>query len=401
MNALTLALTVISGLLFAWVGLSAAYLYLLAFGSLRVRRNPLGDKPERRFAIAIPAHNEEEVIGATIATLQKVDYPKSLYDIFVVADFCADLTARTAREGGATCYERAEGMRGSKGAALGWLFERILASPGNYDAIVVFDADTQVDPAFLRVMSGRLARGDSIVQGRHCISNPQDGSFAALRWAMYTIDHRFQNLGREGLGLSCPLMGDSFCVRTDLLRRHGWSSTSLTEDYGLRLELLLKGIRISYEPAAIGCGEAPATWAVGRTQRSRWLKGTADVRRRFTWSLLREGLRRRDKALLDAAAHALLPSYSTTVLLAAITLVAGVCLGALIPRPVPFLWAAIVALLTIYPFLGLALERASGRAYRAILFGPIFILWRTWLALVVRLGRKSVVWVRTRRRPNP
>jgi hypothetical protein len=58
-------------------------------------------------------------------------------------------------------------------------------------------------------------------------------------------------------------------------------------------------------------------------------------------------------------------------------------------------WAAMVVLLMIYPLVGLALEHAPARAYVAILLGPYFILWRTWLALLSRFGKKQVTWIRT------
>jgi hypothetical protein len=56
-----------------------------------------------------------------------------------------------------------------------------------------------------------------------------------------------------------------------------------------------------------------------------------------------------------------------------------------------------VGALILYPLLGLALERAPLRAYLAILSGPAFIVWRTWLALAAR-SRREVTWVRTPRR---
>jgi hypothetical protein len=54
-----------------------------------------------------------------------------------------------------------------------------------------------------------------------------------------------------------------------------------------------------------------------------------------------------------------------------------------------------VIVLLIYPLVGLALERAPIRAYIAILLGPYFILWRTWLAFISRFGGKQVTWIRT------
>jgi hypothetical protein len=52
-------------------------------------------------------------------------------------------------------------------------------------------------------------------------------------------------------------------------------------------------------------------------------------------------------------------------------------------------------MLLVYPLVGLALERAPIKAYLAILLGPYFIVWRTWLAFITRFGGKKVTWIRT------
>jgi 1,2-diacylglycerol 3-beta-glucosyltransferase len=386
---------VASALLIAVIGAGIFYLWLLALSSIRNRRSEPSKAPELRFAIAIPAHDEEAVIGSTLPRLRRLDYPQAMYDIFVVADHCTDRTAEIAREQGAICYERGEGPRGSKGAALAWLLERILAGGDLYDAVAIFDSDTQVDSAFLRVMDARLARGDAVVQGCHRVSNPGDGWFPALTWAMFMIDNRFQNQGRSNLGFSAKLMGDSVCFRADLLRRLGWSAAGLTEDYEFRLRLLLEGVRICYEPAAIGYGEAPVTWAAARAQRARWLRGSYEANRRYGWTLLREGLRRGEFALLDGAAQCILPPYSTLTLISMAVLMVHLALWPVLTPVLTYSWAVVVFLLAVYPLLGLALERAPPRAYLAILSGPAFIVWRTWLSLVSRFGSETVTWVRT------
>ncbi|MFN8496839.1 MAG: glycosyltransferase family 2 protein [Anaerolineae bacterium] len=130
-----------------------------------------------RWAIAIPAHNEETVIGRTVAGLRQMDYPADLYAIHVVADHCSDETAEVAQAAGAVAHERADGPRGGKGQALRWLFARLLDGDGHdnaaaYDAVVVFDADTQVDAGFLKAMDACLAQGATAIQGQHRISNP-------------------------------------------------------------------------------------------------------------------------------------------------------------------------------------------------------------------------------------
>ena len=118
---MTVAGTVSLALLFT-MALPLAYLYLLAAGAIRRPARPQASPPRARFAAAIPAHDEEPVIGRTVATLRGQDYPAEDFDVYVVADHCSDETATLARQAGAACYERMDGPRSGKGAALGWLF---------------------------------------------------------------------------------------------------------------------------------------------------------------------------------------------------------------------------------------------------------------------------------------
>jgi cellulose synthase/poly-beta-1,6-N-acetylglucosamine synthase-like glycosyltransferase len=375
------------------------YLLVLAFGAVRSAPKPKTHfrTPTTRFMIVIPAHNEVNVIRATINRLHALDYPIHLYSINILADHCSDNTAEAARQAGACVYERNEGPRSGKGAALSWLFQKTLKNE-KCDAVVIFDADTRVDPAFLRVMDWRLVQGDQVIQGQHIICNPDEGWYPALTSAMFLIDNRFQNLGRTNLGWSAKNMGDSICFHVDILRKLGWGE-GLTEDYHLRLRLLLKGIRIVYEPAAIGYGEAPLTWARARTQRVRWLRGTHDAKQQFVKHLIVEGMKKRNLAMLDGALQASLPSYSTLSLIILIILAIQIPIDyfskSISLWTLNSIWAAMVVTLFVYPLVGLFLERAPVKAYLAICLGPYFILWRTWLALISRFGRKQVTWIRT------
>ena len=376
------------------------YLLLLALGAIR-STSPLGiyqRSASTRFIIVIPAHDEASVIRATVNRLLAIDYPAHLYSIHIVADHCSDNTAEIARHAGAVVHERNEGPRTGKGAALSWLFQSILEKD-QCDAIVIFDADTQVDPEFLRVMNWRLAQGDQIIQGQHIICNSNQGWYPALTWAMFLVDNRFQNLGRSNLGWSAKNMGDSICFHVDILQKLGWGE-GLTEDYHLRFQLLLKGMRIVYEPCAIGYGEAPLTWSRARAQRARWLRGTTDTSKQYIKNLIVEGMKRRNLAMLDGALQASFPSYSTLSVLVMSILAIQVPIDyfneSIFLWPLTAAWIAMVVLLLIYPLFGLALERAPFRAYIAILLGTYFILWRTWLALTSRFGGKQVTWIRTK-----
>jgi len=381
-------------LIFVAVGVAGVYLWAVALASVSAARRAAQPGRQHRFAVAIPAHNEGGVVTGIVASLRQADYPQEMYDVFVAADHCTDSTADKARAAGATCFERAEGEERGKGAALRWLFERIFEIDVDYDSIIVFDADTQVDPGFLRWMNARLCEGTQAVQGRHVISNPREGWFPALSWAMMTIDNRFSNQGRANLGLSAKHMGDSICFRSDVLRELGWGS-GLTEDYDFRLRLLSEGICIDYEPQAVGYGEAPLTWREAQAQRTRWHAGRAEAKKRHTRRLLREGIRRRDLAMVDGAIGSLIPSYSTLTLISAAAFLVHLVIGPYLWPALTYLWGAMTLTWFLYPLFGLALEKAPAWAYLAIMSGSIFIVWRTWLSLRVRLSRTRMDWVRT------
>ena len=85
--------------------------------------------PQKSFAVIVAAHNEKAVIGQLITNLQELEYPKELYDIYVIADNCSDNTAEIARNAGAIVCERTHPTKKSKGFALEWMFEKLFAMP--------------------------------------------------------------------------------------------------------------------------------------------------------------------------------------------------------------------------------------------------------------------------------
>src|SRR5687768_155204 len=102
------------------VAVPTAYLLLLALASIVPPKRTMSESGSHRFAVVIPAHDEENVIEATIDQLRRLNYPPQLYDVHLVADHCSDSTADTARRAGAIVHERSDGPRSGKGAALSW-----------------------------------------------------------------------------------------------------------------------------------------------------------------------------------------------------------------------------------------------------------------------------------------
>ena len=351
------------------------------------------------YAIAIPAHNESDVISRTVHRLQTLQYPRDHYDVHVVADYCVDDTATRAAAAGAQAHIRNEGPRGRKGYALDWLIRRLLADPRHYDAIVVFDADSQVDSEFLLAVGRTMAESVQVVQGRHVISNPTASLLTTLADVDMRLNNRIRNQAKQNLGLSARLMGDAMVFRREVLERQPWvGAQSLTEDRDYGLFLVTQGIRIYYTLDAISYGQAAARWKDATPQRLRWYGGAFDLQRRYLPSLWKLAWRGNWDAL-DKLLELGLPPFSLLALGAALLFLVQLVLAMLITWPLTLTAVSALTLLmaVLFPFFGLILTDAPARSYRAMLVGPFYILWRVGIGLWVRLRYRNLSWVRTRR----
>ena len=73
--------------------LFTVYYFLIGVNGLWRKKEKKILTPQKTFAVIVAAHNESAVIGQLVDNLKMLDYPKELYDIFVIADNCTDNTA--------------------------------------------------------------------------------------------------------------------------------------------------------------------------------------------------------------------------------------------------------------------------------------------------------------------
>jgi cellulose synthase/poly-beta-1,6-N-acetylglucosamine synthase-like glycosyltransferase len=97
--------------------------------------------------VLIPAHNEEDLIGATIDELLKQDHRPDR--VIVVADNCTDRTVEIARSRGVEVRESV-GNTQMKAGALNQVLAVLLPEAGHNDTFMIMDADTQLKQGFLR-----------------------------------------------------------------------------------------------------------------------------------------------------------------------------------------------------------------------------------------------------------
>lgn len=285
---------------------SMYYLILSFFGIFRFK-DKKEYSPIKNFAFIVAAHNEEVVIQDIVNSLKKVEYPKEMYDIFVIADNCTDSTAIKARQAGASVYERFNKDQKGKGYALEWMFDNIFNMEKKYDSIVVLDADNLVSKNFLKVMNNKLCEGYKVVQGYLDSKNPNDswitGSYSIAFW---TSNRMFQ-LSRNNIGLSNQLGGTGFCVDTDILKKLGWGATCLTEDLEFTCKLVLNDCKVGWAHDAIIYDEKPLNLKQSWAQRKRWMQGFADVASRYFFKLLKKGIKEFNWMALDCALYSIQP----------------------------------------------------------------------------------------------
>ncbi|GAB6172457.1 glycosyltransferase family 2 protein [Paradesulfitobacterium aromaticivorans] len=375
------------------------YFVLSMFGLYRKRENKILI-PEKSFAVVVAAHNEEAVIGPLVENLFQMDYPRELFDVFVVADNCSDKTALIARDAGANVHQRFNNVKKGKGYALEWMFNRLFRMERQYDAVIIFDADNLVKENFLIEMNSKLCHGDKIVQCYLDSKNPFDtwvtNTFSIAFW----LTNRLLQLSRYNLGLSNVLGGTGMCISIDVLKQMGWGATSLTEDLEFSMKALSHGIKTTWAHDAVVYDEKPLTFAQSWRQRKRWAQGQVDVAGRYLIPLLTKGIRERKIMYIDAAVHLFQPAL---VMIATFFMLTNV-VSAFLPQyarifsmVMPWTgWQILSAIQYVYPIAALALDSLPWRAYVGLILYPVFIY--SWIPIVFLgfINRKDKEWSHTK-----
>lgn len=390
------------------LALPLAYLLALAIGAtigtIRLAGSQRGKSsdqlapPASTFAILVPAHNEELLIDKTLHSLAQLDYPSDRYAVHIIADNCTDRTAEIAAAAGVHVHERTNAIDQGKGHALAWAFDRLMHGDSHYDAYVVLDADSVVDPALLTALSKGLARGALALQSHNAVLNAAESATTALRWLALSLVNYIRPLGRNVLGGSSTLTGNGMCLTHEMLERHPWQAFGLSEDYQYYLLAVASGEKVLFVPDANVRSVMPTTPRQLHTQDIRWESLNPDassLQHHIAWKLLSDGIRRRSWVRLDALAELITPPLSVLVGGCVLVLIAALVFAA----PVQIVFAvALVGALAVYVGAAFALLRPPWGVYRAMVHAPAYVLRKLWIYFVLRRLRKNTTtWVRTSR----
>ena len=374
------------------------YQFIISLCSfVKIKEKPLKEDKQHRFMTIIPAHNEEKVVVNLIESLKKLDYPKDLYDIYVIADNCTDKTAEVAKKAGAIVYERFDEAHKTKGHALQWFLAQKIEEDAPYDAFCIFDADNIVDENFLKVMNKKLCQGEEVVQGYKDIKNPSDSWVSAGYAIFYWTMHRFYHLARYNIGLSPLMNGTGFMVKFDVIKPEGWNTKTLTEDIEFSLKRIIKGKKLGWATDAIVYDEQPVGFKQSWTQRSRWTVGHMQCLKEYTKPLAEAVVKNKTVMNFDGLLYMLgtTPMLILTMVLVIVNIVlfaTGAMSG--LDFTIQML-KYIIPTLLVLPFMGLVVLYLEKKPIKPMIKGlltyPVFM--GSWLLINIKcLFKRDTEW---------
>ena len=273
----------------------AMFLYALASGFFsilpffRKEEQLHSDHKQYRYAVLIPARNEENVITDLLESLKNQNYPSELIDIRVLINDCSDHTAKIAEEYGAEILECGNQMH-TKGEVLRYAFEQY-KDDTDTDAYIIFDADNIVDQDFVSRCNSLYSSGAKVIQGKRCGVDTQDSVVSGFYRIYYALQNGQYNASRRKAGLSASINGSGWLVDKKLIDTEGFECVTIVEDFEYTILCDLNDTMIYYCQTAVTKDEFPDDLITSIRQRVRWSKGIIENIIRYVPSLFKKALR--------------------------------------------------------------------------------------------------------------
>ncbi|MCH8556259.1 MAG: glycosyltransferase family 2 protein [Balneolia bacterium] len=393
-------------LLLIFFFLLLGYQFILAVIAIGAKqKTDFKSSTKRRFAIVVPAHNEEKIISKTIYSLSGLIYPRKLYDVFVIADNCTDKTAEIASKLGANVLERHHETKKGKGHALRWAFDTIMGyavardKKSRYDAFIVVDSDSLVSGNYLEVMNHYLESGSRVIQSSDLVlRQPGNWSIEATRIGFMMYNY-VKPLGRKALGFNMGLRGNGMCFHHSVFRKTPWQAWSLTEDVEYGLILLQAGEKIDFAPEATVWAQMPVQSSNAESQRSRWEMGRFQIIRAYAGSFFKQAITERSFSRLDTFLDLITPPFVNmmVITMAMIVLSVGLSIFGFLSPVIAGLWFTLGVMGFLYVFICLYVGGADKELYKSLLHLPKYIIWKIRLYLNTFRKGREVDWIRTER----
>ncbi len=253
----------------------AAWLWLCA----RFRKLPIQkDDFTPSVSIVIAARNEEANLPAKLENLRLLDYPKQLLEIVVVSDGSTDRTASILRgevpnvvavileESNGKAFALNEAVKRATGEIVVFLDARQYIEPDAVSTLVSCFADPAVGAA-----SGELLLDSSA-------AGSQEG--LGIYWKIEKVVRRLESESGSVVGVT----GAIYAIRRGLYT--AIPSGTILDDVFVPMNVVRKGRRVVFEPAAIARDRLFAEKGKEFSRKVRTLTGNYQLLRLAPWLLL-------------------------------------------------------------------------------------------------------------------
>ena len=334
-----------------------------------------------RFLILYPAYKEDRVIINAVEQFILQDYPEDHYKLVVISDHMEPETNEFLNRYPITVLTPSF-EKSSKAKAMQYAINEV---KGNFDNVVILDADNVVRPTFLSQLNILCSVYDAI-QCHRCAKNA-DNDVAVLDGASEEINNTIFRKAHNRLGLSSALIGSGMCFDYELFKENVFKLSTAGEDREMEALLLHQEVFIKYAPDIHVFDEKVSNQDNFQRQRMRWM--TAQVQ-----SLL-SNLPKIPKAILNGKINfvdktiqqALIPRSILIVLLAGISIFMTIFMPTWSEK-----WWVLFALLAIALYIALPKELRS-QSFKKVLSIPGLVL--RMLKNVLHMDRKNTDFIHT------
>ena len=276
--------------IFFWLLLAASGAYILFFalvsmlwkrpisplsayleGQIRSMREPR----QFTFLVLYPAYNEDRVIVNSVHTFLGQYYPYKGFHVAVISDHMqADTNEKLAQLPITLLQPVFE--KSSKAKAMQYALQQI---QGEYDYVVILDADNVVESDFLAKLNEVCNKGYDAIQCHRCAKN-SNNDIAVLDGVSEEINNTLFRKAHNRIGLSSALIGSGMCFRYKWFKKNVYKLSTAGEDRELEALLLRQRIHIHYEPDIHVYDEKVSNKDNFQKQRLRWM--TAQIQSLFS-----------------------------------------------------------------------------------------------------------------------
>jgi cellulose synthase/poly-beta-1,6-N-acetylglucosamine synthase-like glycosyltransferase len=225
------------------------------------------------YKILIPAHNEANIIGKTLAKLIAQLPDPNPENIVLVADNCTDNTASIARPLGITVLERRDSTQRGKGFALDFGIQ-YLQENSPPDVLVIMDADCETSKISLNSLIGLVASLGKPAQMTNIMRVVDNASIkqkiAGFAWL---LKNKVRPLGMNKMGFPVTLTGTGMALPWQALETVKVGHGNIVEDMQLGIDCAINGFPSVFCPDAVVYSDFPEQSAAELSQRTRWEHG--------------------------------------------------------------------------------------------------------------------------------